>query len=488
MDEPTSAGDGDLGGDSEEDTQRHPDFTQILDQFHGTVDAVREMANSLKPHVEALDNARIHEWATTLETIGVDRTNRLRALLLLLLLFSPSGAKKYEDSKEFQTVQEFVDKLHGEARDGSLTLSTTTLSPLLGDSTVAFLTSLDRLLAAIKAPVKSLLLNASLLTLLVGGLEVLIGGLMTQHFLRHDGDIDATEKEFSLADLRRFASVRDAEDTAIHRRVEALLWKSFDDWATWFQKRLGVGFDELSDDLDALREVIQRRHAIVHNAGRASALYLAKTGVDRQVGDQLSVTSAYLQSAIDRIEILGTLLALKCWWKWASDERAAIDRHLNQRIYTHMKQDRWAVVEIVTRVGQTMAVDQATRTVMQINEFLAVKRLRGSSEARARAAAIDVSALSDRYRFGYACLVDDLDEALRLAPHIIEEEGEAPILDWPLSEELRQDTRARGLPVKWPDDDRIVLRVEDTAVGLSNGAETSEVRGREPSDGPGEPS
>jgi hypothetical protein len=124
----------------------------------------------------------------------------------------------------------------------------------------------------------------------------------------------AEEKEFSLKDLQAVGSLEGAVELAISRRVDDFLWKGIADWNKWFTRLFKVGLADLALDWDTTREIIERRHLLVHNAGRVSRRYLdAVPGAREQysLGDNLSVDESYVETAIDQLTVLGVLLQFK---------------------------------------------------------------------------------------------------------------------------------------------------------------------------------
>ena len=100
-------------------------------------------------------------------------------------------------------------------------------------------------------------------------------------------------------------------DEAVSKRVERLCYGNLDDWRTWFQRAFGNDLAGLALNWEGLQEVIQRRHVVVHNGGRASRLYIERLrATDVSVNDRLEITPKYTFSALDECTVLGLRMLL----------------------------------------------------------------------------------------------------------------------------------------------------------------------------------
>ena len=130
-------------------------------------------------------------------------------------------------------------------------------------------------------PDKKLLLNSSMLVTAVAVFEYLLARVLGFQLRAFPNLLDASGRTFTLAELEEIESVEDARQLAVEDRVDAVMRESFADWETWFAKRAGVSFADCCIDRDAVFEVIQRRHLLVHTGGVVSKQYLERLGLDR---------------------------------------------------------------------------------------------------------------------------------------------------------------------------------------------------------------
>ncbi len=430
---------------SDQISERLPSFPLLLQQFHLTCDSIRELAGQLKPHVANLDQDMLDkDLGKIVKQVGVGPKVMLRVL---------------------QSLRK-TDR-HGNV---ALHLTVDNLQSVLGDDTDTFFLLIPRVRGALSQR-RGGLLNSSLLTSLVGGVEVLIAGVASQHFSLHPGDLHGEAKEFSLSDLEVFDTIADARETLIARRVDALMREGFDDWSAWFQKRGGLGFEQYVSNLDAVREIFQRRHIVVHNAGRVSQQYVAhvKDGDKLSIGEPLQVDETYLLAAADMLEILGTLLCVSAWAKWNKSEADLAMTQLANRVYDFVEAGNWFVVRQIASRSKNLGGREATQLTLWCNEQLAIKRTDGVAAIANAIRDWDTGALSRRFQFAQACLGDDLDTAYEIAAHWLAEDSRnatTGVTEWPMCQEFREDSRFASLDL-----DRMVPEGERQSPKTSGGAE-----------------
>lgn len=424
----------------------YPSIPTHLQHFQQVCDALRDLADSLQPQAVKLDQRYRQRWLQLIDNAGFSQETQPLALMLLIHLLPRPASAVPTDGPLDERVREFLKGLtvtEDEERT-SITISGEQLAPLLGDDASKFMHLLASLLMAVPNRTRAVLLNGSLLTTQVGALEVLIAGLAANHLQLHPDLLDQGDEKLSLKDLKAFTSVREAEKHVIDRRVEILMRGSLDDWDSWFHRHAGLGFKQFCDDLDSLREIMERRHTIVHNAGVVSRQYLSKTKSSGSIalGDHLPVTHSYLQDAIRQIDGFGTLLAMFAISKWTPEVRDIAIGFFNNRIYTFVEQQDWRIVRLLTSKGLLLKGTQEDLAILRVNQWLAIKRLEGPAAIESEVRAWDTTAMAHRFQFARACLLDDIDEAFRLLPNVVASGEAENLAKWPLCDELRSDARA----------------------------------------------
>jgi hypothetical protein len=284
----------------------------------------------------------------------------------------------------------------------------------------------------------------------VGALETLLAGIATQHYLLHPGAI-GDEKEFSLFDLQSFESVEDASDLAISRRVDNLMRGGIDDWSRWFAKVGCPAFDDLAPSYEVVHEAIQRRHLVVHNAGRVDRQYQAKvpTGQDSALGEELRIDRAYVEGVIDELEVLGSRVGVILWRKWRPEEGDAIDDMLSGQTFELLSTDRSLAAQHLGNTAASLGATEVSRQIAQVNAWIAMRQQGGTDAIREAVSAWDTSALEDIFKAARAVLLEE-DEFYVIAGPLVES-GRLTLtmLDsWPLFAPIREHPRFTELRKK----------------------------------------
>jgi hypothetical protein len=235
----------------------------------------------------------------------------------------------------------------------------------------------------------------------------------------------------------------------IENRVDSFLRRDFGHWADWFKKdsTLNLDFNSLAIDQQALSEVFQRRHIMIHNGGQVSRRYLQKTQLKDPppLNQFLRVPPDYLDAAVDQLDALGTLLALGSWAELYPDETEVAYAFMSERSQQLMYIGRWRAVRCICAVGKKLG-EKTTKQrceVFKVNDWLATKRLDGLDQIRDEVEAWDTTAVDPVYRFAKSALLDDLDRAFDQLPSLLKggSLNQASLEQWPILEELRADDR-----------------------------------------------
>lgn len=398
-----------------------PPFGLVVAQFQQTLNGVREVVDEIADPVAALDAA---DFGTELNVSVPDEL--LEALKALLALRS-----------EFPTTAD----MEALRKDERLQHANEKLLSVFGGDFEHVQSFFHALNVALARPKRTAILFESLLTVAVSTFETLLGGIAAQHFRSHPDAVSASEKEFSLADLESFGNVDDARTAAIEARVDKLMRESLDAWDAWFNKLLKTSLRDLAD-YDNLHEILQRRHAVVHNAGRVSRQYYNTVKDARPIGTELTVDRAYLDNALDELSIVGNRLVVLAWTKWVKHERGVAGGQLLDYVYNMMLERRWRVVECLCSTGIDLPVRQSLVHRLRTNGWLATKRLYGTDRIMPELAEWDTSALEPVFRIAKAALSDNFDALFQQLNSVDRSVLTEHAIDhWPIFEEARDDPR-----------------------------------------------
>ncbi|WP_432025231.1 hypothetical protein [Streptomyces sp. 1222.5] len=265
---------------------------------------------------------------------------------------------------------------------------------------------------------------SSLLTSAVGDFEVLFSQMVGMYFALRPQALSSRELQFSWEDIRQFDSIEELRSFHADRQVEQLMWKGFDDWMDWLEKKMKIKLSDVALDSDAVAEVFQRRHIIVHNGGRVSRQYLLKApGVSPKpaIGVKLTVNKGYLEKALDQLFTLGTLLASSVFFKLATGEgvRGQGEIWLTSLTHNMLLNNRWEPALRIANAGSSLFRTDAGRLAMRLNSWAAKKKIHGVNSIKAEVERWDTSALRDDYRMSRLALLDDFDGAWEIAKKLL---------------------------------------------------------------------
>lgn len=411
----------------EEDQEPSPEqrqdhrFGQICSDFVEYLESVSDLLDELAPHVEHLDNR-----ARSVETILASSGHTL-------------STDDHDEIAAFFNEHLFVEE-------------PIAISALIG---ILYTSYYDKpwgpglvylLHKQVTYKPKLTILNNSQITMIISGLESVLGELTTHYFRVAPQALEAgreREKEFSLGDLKKLGSIEDAVESAIASRVDGLLHGSIAGWRKFYKDRLNIDFTELAIDWSTVEEVFERRHAIIHNGGRATKKYLAVTKRTDVVVDQPLISDPeYVRSAIDQLLVLGYSLAISVWRKFAH-HKGGPDSSLLDVSYKMLVRRRWAAAKQLCAHGLEQAFTAENANLYCVNLWIA---RRGMGDAKAVSMEVDkwdVSALKVDFQLAKACLSEDYDSAFDLLPEMVKSgrvSGD-DLLRWPLLEGMREDTR-----------------------------------------------
>lgn len=294
------------------------------------------------------------------------------------------------------------------------------------------------------------ILYRGILAGLVGQFEVLLADTAHQFLRRAPKAAGLKEKTITAAELLNFKSLDDAVEAMISDRVDDLLRTSAEEWRKFFASRLRVDLSAAAPDWSVFTEFIQRRHLIVHNAGRISSRYLANTApdlvrqyfVDPKIGAEATLTRAYIERALTSFEVTGFIFAISAWAKLYKGEVRDRSNLLGEVVYDSMLESHWeSVLHLAQWGSKEKSFDESDRITAKVNSWLAMKRLNRWDECVTEVESFDTSALMPVYDYAKTALLERFDDLFEL----IDANGAAGLDrdawdEWPLFD------GARGLP------------------------------------------
>lgn len=295
-------------------------------------------------------------------------------------------------------------------------------------------------------PTQQELLHRSLLAMCIATLEVLVAGLATYHYEIHPHALGEKDVKLSLAELEDFDDLIQVREFAVSREVDALMFKGLEGWVRWLDKHSDLKLEELTPEYGLLYEAFQRRHAIVHNGGRVSRIYMARLqarGLEApSLNDKLNVDSDYLAAILDELTFVGIAVGVRTWVKWRPGETSLMELELQRHIDEIVLAERWTVAKRLSEVGLEIAKKESAKCQLKIVQLMVIKLLEGQEAVQERLDAWDTSALDRPFQFAISALKGELDEVFRILDKL--DLNKLPNPYWlksPVFEEARADAR-----------------------------------------------
>ncbi|MEE2569567.1 hypothetical protein V1638_09180 [Pseudarthrobacter sp. J64] len=291
--------------------------------------------------------------------------------------------------------------------------------------------------------VKTRLLRNSLLMAAVSDFEVLVSGLVRAFLTFKPEILRSADTKYSFADIEPFSTVDEFRHHAVENMADMLLRGGFEDWMDWFDKKRKIRVEGVTDNADALMEIFQRRHLLVHNGGVVNRFYLAKVSGDSvpAAGQVLGVSSKYLKRSLEELTVAGVKLALSLVMKLepASDDMKVLNHQLHHIGFDFLTAESWHIAFRLNDWHLGFVDDSSTRLVATVNKWVAQKHVAGSESIRLEVEKWDTTTLTDIYKLAKFALLDQDDEAYALVQSLIarDELDLDDWRDWPVLEGVR---------------------------------------------------
>lgn len=302
------------------------------------------------------------------------------------------------------------------------------------------------------------MLRTSALMLTVSLLDALFADLLGFYYVKFPKSLDGQEHTLTFKELCELGSIEVARDSVLNRKVESVLRLSCRQQLAYFAKTLKVDLTDLDPYLDILDETIQRRHVWVHNAGRASKLYLANVApallkqYGAVEGEELPVDHTYLRRAIDRVNLAGVVISQQCWRAWQPDDGAEADDALMDNLFDTLCDKRYVAAQYLGKFAcKSVKSSEAVRRNAILNYAQSFKWTGKQDDAVRIVDEHDWSSCSLRYQLAQLVIRDDVNAAIKLLPLALRAEDVTPtqIREWPIFQKFRADAKVQALLIKF---------------------------------------
>ena len=295
------------------------------------------------------------------------------------------------------------------------------------------------------------LLYRNCLISLISSAEWFLSQVLRQFFISFPDAAGVKGKTLTLEDLRRIGTIAEAESYLISLRVDEIMWGGLEDWLKFLRETVKLSMGYLTDDEDALIEIFSERNVMVHNNGVVHPSYLSKvqpnlrTGV--KVGEQIHINATYLQSSINTVERLFTLIGAELWKRLdpRDEMRAAV---LNNLAMTSLLAERYEVALGASRfLMEDKRLAEKWLLYARLN-FWQTKKWSGAfEEVRPEVEEVDFTAKDDLIQLGRLVLLDKYDEAMPLLIAVLQAKKltVADLREWPIFKVFREKASVKQL-------------------------------------------
>jgi hypothetical protein len=210
-----------------------------------------------------------------------------------------------------------------------------------------------------------------------------------------------------------------------------------------FFKTLGVDIDLLSNTLDDLIEIAQRRNLIVHKDGvvdrgyldNVAPCYLQSKGF--VAGQRLLVPTTYLQQALETVHFFGAALHQLCWRSWCSGPQKNADDLYVAFIFSALRHERYPLVIQLNNFADHLNLGKDARLVSWVNHAIAMREMGQKAEVQQIIGLLKRSRPYWKIKIAISVLASDTTNTHLLLKHAGERNKLHNISkDWPLFKPL----------------------------------------------------
>jgi hypothetical protein len=316
------------------------------------------------------------------------------------------------------------------------------------------------------------ILHESAVQQLVNGYENLVADLVRRHILSNTRAA-AKDQTITYQELLEYGSLEEAQRRVTEVMVTAFVrGKNTLEHLQYMKKELNVDVLSHFQEVDPFRELVLRRHAIVHAGGVATAEYVRRVreiagmaGLQME-GKRLDLDASYIAENWDRTYALGVIT---CHLAGVSEARRNSDKDLEEAVdyflinasYWAIENKRYHAAELTLKYASRLHLSKDTCQRMVAINLAQTLKWQGQEEAaRIELDRHDWESASRLFRLGAEVIREGPDVEKHMRGAVADGDLSADaVYAWPLFRRLRE----------MPDFDDMVKRVfGDGIAGPSN--------------------
>lgn len=293
--------------------------------------------------------------------------------------------------------------------------------------------------------------GSNTLTMLITRFEEFIAVFISELYVLFPHKyLDKQQISFSEIENLGITTVR---KKIIDREIDAIMRESYMEWFKLFETH-GMKFESCKDEMNLLKEIYARRNIIVHNSGRVNDVYL-KNVPDTQfsVGERLTIDEQYLNNAFCAIKIIVFTILVEAA-RLIKENKAEYLDEIFSSAYDELLEGQYSVCYNIFHIlSKNELLDAETKTMSQINYWLAAKEVVGLSAIKDEIEMFDVSALNRVFLLAKLLLLEKNNEATKVLEDLYNKK-EFPISaleEWPLFKKYRNSKEYDAFKNKHPE-------------------------------------
>lgn len=283
--------------------------------------------------------------------------------------------------------------------------------------------------------------------------EYLIGELLRQH-LRSDPDAAPKDQSITYRNLLTFASLDEAKDHVIEKEVVSFIKnKNTSEQLTYIKDELHADLSSHFRKLPELKEMILRRHMIVHTGGIATTIYrreLSKIkgykGTVSEVGSKLPLSSEYVEESWATTYSAGVILLHIVARRYAQtlhnkDDENVADDVLLDAAYQAIVNEQYGAAEAILLYASKLRLASDTHDLMVCVNLAQTLKWQGKiTECEEVLGKRDWDAANIKFQLCVAALRQDWKSFEKLLPMVAAQRKIEihDMIDWPVFKEARK--------------------------------------------------
>jgi hypothetical protein len=279
---------------------------------------------------------------------------------------------------------------------------------------------------------------------LLSSVEWFFSQILHYYYDKYPESAGIQKKTMTLADLKGFDSISDAEKHLLDLKIEEVLRGNFESWLVLLKGELSLKLGYIDPIKDELIEIYQRRNLLVHNGGIINSIYISKVPEEFRKGiklkTSLGVDKEYLDNAISKLQKAFILIASELW---KNLDRTDISRGgiLMNIVYENLLQSRWDICEglshFIINDNHLPAVD---KVIAQLNFWLCKKRMGNYEKVKREIESTNYSDKKEIFQLGLFALKDDKKSFFEILPAALDSQqlNIERLEEFPIFKEMRE--------------------------------------------------